>query len=42
MDNWKGHRVKRLKVRNAIKSVLGDDADLIDSILAIAGEQDEY
>ena len=41
-DNWKNHRVKRLRVRNAIKKVLGDDDDLVDFILNIAGEQSDY
>ncbi|MBI1294274.1 HsdR family type I site-specific deoxyribonuclease [bacterium] len=40
--DWRGHRVKRLEVRNAIKSVLGNADGLIDAIYQIVDAQREY
>ena len=37
-DDWRGMRAKRIEVRNAIKSVLGDDDGLVDAIYKIAEE----
>ncbi|SOE81032.1 type I site-specific deoxyribonuclease, HsdR family [Caballeronia arationis] len=41
-DDWRNNSVKVRKVRNAIKSVLGDDDALIDKILNIVKSQNEY
>ena len=35
---WRGHKFKEREVRNAIKSVLGDDDALVDSIFEIVKE----
>jgi type I restriction enzyme, R subunit len=40
--DWRGHRVKRLEVRNAIKSVLGDKNDLVDAVYKIVDAQHGY
>jgi type I restriction enzyme, R subunit len=37
-DDWRSMRAKRIEVRNAIKSVLGDDDGLVDTIYKIAEE----
>jgi len=37
-DDWRGMRAKRIEVRNAIKSVLGDYEGLVDTIFKIAEE----
>jgi type I restriction enzyme R subunit len=41
-DDWRGMRAKRIEVRNAIKSVLGDDDGLVDAIYQIAESQRDY
>ena len=41
-DDWRGMRAKRIEVRNAIKSVLGEDDDLVDAIYKIAESQRDY
>lgn len=41
-DNWRGMRPKRLEVRNAIKSVLGRDKQLVDEIFNIVENQNDY
>jgi len=41
-DNWRGTRPKRREVRTAIKSVLGDDSQLVDAIYKIVEAQHEY
>jgi len=41
-DDWRGMRAKRIEVRNAIKSVLGDNDDLVDAIYKIAENQRDY
>ena len=41
-DDWRGMRAKRIEVRNAIKSVLGDDDALVDTIYKIAESQRDY
>ena len=41
-DDWRGMRAKRIEVRNAIKSVLGDDDGLVDAIYKIAESQRDY
>jgi type I restriction enzyme R subunit len=40
--DWKENRFKRIEVRNAIKSVLGDDEALVDVIYKIAESQNDY
>ncbi len=35
---WRGHKFKEREVRNAIKSVLGGDDGLVDSIFEIVKE----
>ena len=40
-DGWRDNRFKRLEVRNAIKSVLGDEA-LVDTIFGIVTNQRDY
>jgi type I restriction enzyme R subunit len=42
MDGWRGKRFKEREVRGAIKSVLGDNAELVNAIFAIAEKQHEY
>jgi type I restriction enzyme, R subunit len=41
-DGWRGNRFKEREVRGAIKSVLGDNAELVNTIFAIAEKQREY
>ncbi|KAB2949522.1 MAG: HsdR family type I site-specific deoxyribonuclease [Phycisphaerae bacterium] len=41
-DDWRGMRAKRIEVRNAIKSVLGDDDGFVDAIYKIAESQRDY
>jgi len=41
-DDWRNMRAKRIEVRNAIKAVLGDDEELVDSIYDIAESQSDY
>jgi len=41
-DEWKGNRIKRMYVRNAIESVLADGSDKVDLILKIAVKQSDY
>ncbi len=41
-DDWRGMRAKRIEVRNAIKSVLGDDEGLVAAIYKIAESQRDY
>ena len=40
--DWRGNRFKEREVRNAIRSVLGDDEGLIDAIFAVAKAQGDY
>ncbi|MGI6354637.1 MAG: HsdR family type I site-specific deoxyribonuclease [Lentisphaerae bacterium] len=37
-DDWRGMRAKQIEVRNAIKSVLGDNDELVDTIYGIVKE----
>ena len=39
--DWRGNRIKEREVRNAIRSVLGDDA-LVDRIFEIVKAQRDY
>jgi len=41
-DDWRGMRSKRAEVRNAIRSVIGDDDALVDALYRIAESQREY
>jgi type I restriction enzyme R subunit len=41
-DDWRGMRAKRIEVRNAIKSVLGEDDGLVDAIYRLAENQRDY
>lgn len=41
-DDWRGMRAKRIEVRNAIRSVVGEDDALVDSLYRIAESQREY
>ncbi len=41
-DDWRGMRAKRIEVRNAIKSVLGEDDGVVDAIYKIAESQRDY
>lgn len=41
-DGWRGMRPKRIQVRNAIKSIVGDDDSLIDVIYKIVESQRDY
>jgi len=41
-DDWRGMRAKRIEVRNAIKSVLGEDDGLVDAIYQLAESQRDY
>jgi type I restriction enzyme R subunit len=41
-DDWRGMRAKRIEVRNAIKSVLLEDDDLVDAIYKIVENQRDY
>ena len=40
--DWRGNRFKEREVRNAIKSVLGEDANLVDIMFEIVKAQSEY
>ena len=40
--DWRGNRFKEREVRNAIKSELGDDDGLVDTMLEIVKNQREY
>ena len=40
--DWRGNRFKEREVRNAIRSVLGGDAELIETIFAVAKAQGDY
>ena len=40
--DWRGNRIKEREVRNAIGSVLGNDADLVDRIFEIVKAQSDY
>ena len=40
--DWRGNQFKEREVRNAIRSVLGDDAELIETIFAVAKAQSDY
>ena len=40
--DWRGNRFKEREVRNAIKSALGDDVSLVDTIFDIVKAQSEY
>ena len=40
--DWRGNRFKEREVRNAIRSVLGGDAELIETIFALAKAQGDY
>ena len=40
--DWRGNRMKEREVRNAVRSVLGDDADLVDRIFEIVKAQHDY
>ena len=40
--DWRGNRFKEREVRNAIRSVLGGDAKLIETIFAVAKAQGDY
>ena len=41
-DEWRTNRIKRNKVRNAIKMVLGSDDSKVDEIFEIVRHQNEY
>jgi len=41
-DDWRGMRAKRIEVRNAIRSVLGDEEDLVDKIYSIIESRNDY
>jgi len=41
-DDWRNMRAKRIEVRNAIKSVLGKDKDVVDEIFEIVKSQRDY
>ena len=40
--DWRGNRFKEREVRNAIRSVLGGDEELIETIFAVAKAQGDY
>ncbi len=40
--DWRGHQIKEREVRNAIKSKLGDNAALVDSVLQIVKAHSDY
>ena len=40
--DWRGNRMKEREVRNAVRSVLGDDADLVARIFEIVKAQHDY
>ena len=41
-DDWRSNKLKQREVRNAIRSVIGKDARLIDEIFDIVKAQDDY
>lgn len=41
-DDWRGMRAKRIEVRNAIRSAIGDDEALVESIYRIVESQRDY
>ena len=41
-DDWRSMRAKRIEVRNAIKSVLGDDQEFVDTVFEIVKSQRDY
>ena len=41
-DDWRGHRVKTLKVRNALRPVLGDDEAELDRVMDLVASQRDY
>jgi len=41
-DNWRGNRFKEREVRNAIKSQLGENEDLVNKIFELVKNQHEY
>jgi len=41
-DGWRDMRAKRIEVKNAIKSVLGNDKELVDKIFEIVKSQRDY
>lgn len=41
-DDWRNNKFKRKKVKVAIKRVLGDDEELLDNILELVTNQNEY
>ena len=42
MDDWRGNTMKERKIRNAIKSELDGNEELVNAIFEIAKHQDEY
>ena len=40
--DWRGHPIKEKEVRNAIKSQIGDDVSLVDTIFGIVKAQSDY
>ena len=40
--DWRGNRFKEREVRNAIKSVIGEDANVLDTIFEIVKAQSDY
>ena len=40
--DWRGNKFKEREVRNAIKSELGDDLGLVNTIFDIVKAQSEY
>ena len=40
--DWRGNRIKEREVRNAIRSELGGDKDLVDKIFEIVKAQNDY
>ncbi|HDL89635.1 MAG TPA: hypothetical protein ENG14_01885 [Thermodesulforhabdus norvegica] len=41
-DDWRGNKFKEREVRSAIRSVLGDNSELVDRIFEIVKNQREY
>ncbi len=41
-DDWRGNKFKEREVRNAIKSVIGDNSRLVDKLFEIVKNQREY
>jgi type I restriction enzyme R subunit len=41
-DGWRGHPLKVKAVKNAIRAVLGDNADQADAVLELVKHQNEY